>query len=82
MHHSKDMTRSPEMDAWLDHWSEQITDWETRNQKNFLGGVSRRGRFEKWLDRHNHKMELMRTLTSLMAAVFSALALGKLLEVF
>tara|TARA_A100001391_G_scaffold66497_1_gene42182 strand:- start:2495 stop:2725 length:231 start_codon:yes stop_codon:yes gene_type:complete len=76
------MTRSPEMDAWLDHWSEQITSWEQEHNKNFLGGNSRRGRLEKWLDRHNHKMELMRTLTSLMAAVFSALALGKLLGVF
>ena len=48
------MTRSPEMDAWLDHWSEQITSWEQKNNKNFLGGNSRRGRLEKWLDRHNH----------------------------
>tara|TARA_B100001113_G_C21067529_1_gene604089 strand:+ start:776 stop:1006 length:231 start_codon:yes stop_codon:yes gene_type:complete len=76
------MKRSPEMDAWLDHYHEQITSWEKENNKTFLGGSSRRGRLEKWLDRHNHKMELMRTLTSLMAAVFSALALGKLLGVF
>ena len=76
------MTRSPEMDAWLDQWSEKITDWETRNGKNLLGGNSQRGKIESWLDRHNHKMELMRTMTSLMAAVFSALALGKLLGWF
>jgi hypothetical protein len=37
-----------------------------------------RGGLERWLDRHNLKMQLMRTVTSLMAAVFSALALGKL----
>lgn len=29
----------------------------------------RRGSVEKWLDRHNHKMELMRTMFSLIAAV-------------
>ena len=29
----------------------------------------KRGHFEKWLDKHNHKMELMRTLFSLLAAV-------------
>ncbi len=32
-----------------------------------------RGKFEKWLDRHNHKMELSRTFTSGVAAVFSFL---------
>jgi len=36
---------------------------------------SKRDRFEKWLDRHNHKMELMRTLTSLVAAVSSTVVL-------
>lgn len=34
-----------------------------------------RGSFERWLDRHNHKMELMRTLTSLIAAVSSTVVL-------
>jgi hypothetical protein len=29
----------------------------------------KRGSFEKWLDKHNHKMELMRTAFSLIAAV-------------
>lgn len=37
--------------------------------------VSDRGRFERWLDRHNHKMELLRTLTSMIAAVSSTLVL-------
>ncbi len=37
--------------------------------------MSERGRFERWLDRHNHKMELMRTLTSLIAAVSSTVVL-------
>ena len=36
---------------------------------------AKRGRFERWLDRHNHKMELMRTLTSLIAAVSSTIVL-------
>lgn len=29
----------------------------------------KRGKFEKWLDEHNHKMELMRTMFSLIAAI-------------
>jgi hypothetical protein len=37
--------------------------------------MSDRGSFERWLDRHNHKMELMRTLTSLIAAVSSTVVL-------
>tara|TARA_A100001037_G_scaffold285800_1_gene293495 strand:- start:470 stop:619 length:150 start_codon:yes stop_codon:yes gene_type:complete len=28
-----------------------------------------RGNFEHWLDRHNHKMELLRTITSAVAAI-------------
>ena len=34
--------------------------------------------FERWLDKHNHKMELLRTLSSFLAALFSALVLLKL----
>jgi len=37
--------------------------------------MAERGSFERWLDRHNHKMELMRTLTSLIAAVSSTVVL-------
>ena len=28
-----------------------------------------RGELEHWLDRHNHKMELLRTITSVVAAI-------------
>ena len=28
-----------------------------------------RGELEHWLDRHNHKMELLRTITSAVAAI-------------
>jgi len=28
-----------------------------------------RGDFEHWLDKHNHKMELLRTITSAVAAI-------------
>ena len=28
-----------------------------------------RGELEHWLDRHNHKMELLRTVTSALAAL-------------
>jgi len=34
--------------------------------------------FERWLDKHNHKMELLRTLASLTAAVLSGIVLAKL----
>jgi len=33
---------------------------------------------EIWVDRHNHKLELLRTFTSLVAAVCSAIVLFKL----
>jgi hypothetical protein len=36
-----------------------------------------RGKIETWLDRHNHKMELMRTVTSALAAVASSIVLWK-----
>ena len=32
-----------------------------------------RSYFEKWLDKHNHKMAFLRTVMSTMAAVFGAL---------
>ncbi len=32
-------------------------------------GVKERGVFENWLDEHNHKMELLRTITSAVAAM-------------
>jgi len=37
--------------------------------------VPARGRVERWLDKHNHKMELIRTLTSAIAAVASTIVL-------
>jgi len=33
---------------------------------------------ELWVDRHNHKLELLRTLTSIIAAFCSAIVLFKL----
>lgn len=33
---------------------------------------------EVWVDRHNHKLELLRTFTSLVAAICSAIVLFKL----
>lgn len=33
---------------------------------------------EIWVDRHNHKLELLRTFTSLVAAVCSAIVLFKI----
>ena len=37
-----------------------------------------RGKLETWLDKHNHKMELMRTITSALAALFSGIVLLKI----
>lgn len=41
--------------------------------------LERQGRlrdgFELWVDRHNHKMELIRTLTSIMGLVVSSVVL-------
>lgn len=33
---------------------------------------------EIWVDKHNHKLELLRTFTSLVAAISSAIVLFKL----
>lgn len=73
------MSRSPELDTWLTSWSDQIRDWEEETGKIFLGEnrieVTSRGRFERWLDKHNHKMELLRTISSFSAALFSGIVL-------
>jgi len=37
--------------------------------------MAERGVLERWLDKHNHKMELLRTLTSAIAAVASMVVL-------
>ncbi len=71
------MTRSAELDTWLDHWSGQIDEWEQRTGKTLLGISSNRGRFEKWCDRHNHKMALIRTMMSTLAALASLAVLWK-----
>jgi len=39
--------------------------------------MAKRGALESWLDRHNHKMELMRTLTSAIAGFASTIVLWK-----
>lgn len=36
---------------------------------------------EIWVDQHNHKLELLRTITSLIAAIASTVVLLKLLHV-
>ena len=40
-----------------------------------------RDSIEIWVDRHNHKLELLRTLTSFIAAAASSIVLLKLLHV-
>jgi len=74
------MTRSTELNEWLNQWSSQIHDWETKTGLVFLGDsrleLTSRGRFERWLDKHNHKMELLRTISSFTAALFSGAVLA------
>lgn len=40
-----------------------------------------RDHVEIWVDQHNHKLELLRTLTSLIAATASTIVLLKLLHI-
>lgn len=68
------MTRSRELNEWLNEWSRNITEWEIETGLTLLGDnlltiSPPRGRLEGWLDKHNHKMEFIRTLTSAIAAV-------------
>lgn len=37
---------------------------------------------EIWVDQHNHKLELLRTITSFIAAVCSSIVLLKLFHIF
>jgi hypothetical protein len=49
--------------------------------KKELSRLEKEGRLrdyvEIWVDQHNHKLELLRTFTSLVAAISSALVLFK-----
>jgi len=73
------MARSKQLDQWLTAWSQKINSWESETGETFLGDnrleITNRDRFERWLDKHNHKLELIRTCSSLMAATFSGLVL-------
>ena len=59
------MPRSREIHEWLDRWSEHLTDEQLQD----VFSLRKRGRFEEWLDRHNHKMELLRTFGSVLGAL-------------
>jgi hypothetical protein len=37
-----------------------------------------RSKFEKWLDRHNHKMELLRTIGSIIGSICGALIFARM----
>jgi len=68
------MTQSRELNEWINEWSQKIDEWEKETGKTLLGDniltiSPPRGRIERWLDKHNHKMEFLRTLTSALAAV-------------
>ena len=70
--------RGIDLDKWLDHVSDDIAAWQEKTGKSFMSEIfPNRGKMEKWLDKHNHKMELLRTLTSFFAAIFSAMVFLK-----
>lgn len=41
-----------------------------------------RGNVEMWLDKHNHKLELIRTIGNVVAGLGGAIAILKILGVF
>jgi hypothetical protein len=71
---------SYELDEWLATLSDQFPPCEELTGQEFLGDrklviMAPRGRFERWLDRHNHKMAFLRTIGAVAAAIFSGLVL-------
>lgn len=40
-----------------------------------------RDNFELWVDRHNHKFELIRTITSLLGIIMSSLIMLKVFKI-
>jgi hypothetical protein len=41
-----------------------------------------RDSFEIWVDRHNHKLELVRTIVSFIGAMLSALVFMRIFKIF
>ena len=41
----------------------------------------RRDRIENWLDRHNHKLELIRTIGNIIAGIGGTIAILRILEI-
>lgn len=55
----------------------------TQKQLNDLERQGKlRDKIEIWVDKHNHKLELLRTFTSLVAAFSSTVVLLKLFKLF
>ena len=50
----------------------------TRSKKKPRRRVNPRSKWERWLDRHNHKMDLMRTLFSFTTIVLQVVILLKI----
>jgi len=42
----------------------------------------RRDKFEQWIDRHNHKLELVRTIFNVISGIAGTAAILKILGVF
>jgi len=47
-------------------------------QKKVINMSERRNMFERWLDKHNHTMELIRTLIAVMVLVLQVYILMKI----
>jgi len=74
------MSQKNNLEEWLDKLSADIEKWETKTGRTFLGGIltsHERGLWERWFDKHNHKMAGIRTITSALAIVLSTIILYK-----
>jgi hypothetical protein len=48
-----------------------------KQKKKLLAKGKLRDSFEMWVDRHNHKMEMIRTLTGLVGVILSCIIMLK-----
>jgi hypothetical protein len=73
------MSQGTDLD-WLDSLSADIDEWEAKTGRTFLGGIltsHERSWLECYFDKHAHKMAGIRTITSGLAIVLSAIVLYK-----
>jgi len=51
-------------------------------EKNYKDGKPNRGWIERWFDRHNHKMEFLRTVFGLLTLALQGVIIAKLFGLF